>query len=79
MILKNLTRSGTDYHADLVDVEHDRIIPVIIAKGGGPCDWTAVDVANPQSMWEISFVGANKPDPAEWRDGDRIELGCAIQ
>ena len=79
MILQNLLLIGQEYHADLIDVEHDKIISVIIQKGGGHCDWVAIDVTNPQNMWEITFVGTNKPNIENWENGDQIMLGISIQ
>ncbi|HJG73832.1 hypothetical protein [Alistipes finegoldii] len=78
MVLKNITPNGADYLADLVDVENDKIISIIIQKAGGHCGWVAIEVANPQHMWEIMFVGANKPDIKNWEDGDEILLGVSV-
>lgn len=78
MVLKNITPNGTDYHADLVDVKNGKTIPIIIKKAGGHCDWVAIEVAKPQRMWEITFVGANKPDIKNWKDGDEILLGVSV-
>lgn len=67
-----------EYRADLIDVKNDKIIPVIIQKGGGHCDWTALEATKKEKQWEIQFVGSNKPDIKDWAEGDEIILGIAI-
>lgn len=71
--------NGKEYYADLVDVENDKIIPVIIQKGGGKFKWIAYQVDKPHNMWEIMFVGTNKPNIKNWESGDEILLGNSIR
>ena len=79
MIIRDLVLIGEEYHAKLIDVENNKITPVIIQKGGGRCEWTAIEATNKNEQWEILFVGSNKPSVEDWVDGDHIMLGYAIR
>ncbi len=79
LYLNNLSTNGTDYFADLLD-DNDKVVhSVIIQKGGGNCDWVAINAEDYNQMREIQFVGANKLDVSQWRDGDVIVLNMEIK
>ena len=79
LYLNNLRTDGTNYFADLLD-DNDKVVhSVIIQKGGGNCDWVAINAEDYNQMWEIQFVGANKLDVSLWRNGDVIELNMGIK
>ena len=79
LYLSNLSTNGTDYFADLLDDNDNVVHSVIIQKGGGNCDWVAINAEDYNQMQEIQFVGANKLDVSQWRDGDVIELNMGIK
>lgn len=79
MILKDIEPNIDGYFAELVDADNDRTIPVIIQKAGGRCEWIAIDAVNRKNIWEIIFVGTNKPNIENWEAGDEILLGNSIK
>ena len=79
LYLNNLRTGDIDYFADLLDDDDQVVHSVIIQKGGGNCDWVAINAENYNQMWEIQFVGANKLDASQWVNGDAIVLNMGIK